>query len=132
MGVTPAPIAYPIELPCILAAVVGSDLTDRNRTSLTDAFLASRAALTRYVATFFVQREEIEDTLQQAYTDALTAETEKGTQIESPRAYLFRVARNIALNKKKLADCGFETTQGRAKVSRLDDYRSRRDRGTRR
>ena len=209
-----------------LADVVGSDLTDRTRTSLTDAFLASRAALTRYVATFFVQREEIEDTLQQAYTDALTAETEKGTRIESPRAYLFRVARNIALNKKKrqqivfienvgvvddsivsrwldpsgdlgdrqhsrdklralgdavrmlppqcrrvfimqrfegltykeiagrlgiststvekhlakalrrctdhLAHCGFETTQGPAIVSRLDDYRSRRDRGTRR
>ena len=202
-----------------------SDLTDRTRTSLTDAFLASRVALTRYVATFFVQREEIEDTLQQAYTDALTAETEKGTRIESPRAYLFRVARNIVLNKKErqqivfienvgvvddsivsrwldpsgdlgdrqhsrdklralgdavrmlppqcrrvfimqrvegltyreiagrlgiststvekhlakalrrctdhLAERGFETTHGRANVSRLDDYRSRRDRGTR-
>ena len=76
-------------------------MTDRDRTTLTDAFVASRAALTRYIATFFAQREDIEDTLQQAYTEALTSVTEKGVAIESPRAYLFRVARNIALNKKK-------------------------------
>ncbi|MYA17791.1 MAG: RNA polymerase sigma factor [Gammaproteobacteria bacterium] len=199
---------------------------DRDRTPLTEAFLASKAALGRYIATFFVQREEIEDTLQQAYTEALTAEIEKGKRIDSPRAYLFRVARNIALNKKKrqrvvfienvgvvddsivsswlgasgdlgdrqhsrdklraladavrmlppqcrrvfvmqrfegltykeiaqrlgiststvekhlakalrrctdhLADRGFDTTQGRAKIPRLDDYRSRKDSGTRR
>ena len=76
-------------------------MTDRDRTTLTDAFVASRAALTRYIATFFAQREDIEDTLQQAYTEALTSVTEKGVAIESPKAYLFRVARNIALNKKK-------------------------------
>ncbi|MXY54777.1 MAG: RNA polymerase sigma factor [Gammaproteobacteria bacterium] len=76
-------------------------LTDRNRTTLTDAFVANKAALTRYIATFFVQREDIEDTLQQAFADALTSEIEKGVAIESPKAYLFRVARNIALNKKK-------------------------------
>ena len=76
-------------------------MTDRGRTTLTDAFVASRAALTRYVATFFAQREDIEDTLQQAYTEALTSVTEKGVVIESPKAYLFRVARNIALNRKK-------------------------------
>ena len=77
------------------------DVTNGNRTSLTNAYLASRAALTRYIATFFVEREEVEDTLQQAYVDALTAEQDKGVAIASPRAYLFRVARNIALNKKK-------------------------------
>ena len=76
-------------------------MRDRNRTTLTDAFVASKAALTRYIATFFVQREDIEDTLQQAFTEALTSENEKGVAIESPKAYLFRVARNIALNKKK-------------------------------
>ena len=76
-------------------------MRDRNRTTLTDAFVASKAALTRYIATFFVQREDIEDTLQQAFTEALTSENERGVAIESPKAYLFRVARNIALNKKK-------------------------------
>ena len=76
-------------------------MTDRDRTTLTDAFIANKAALTRYIATFFVQREDIEDTLQQAFADALTSEIKKGVAIESPKAYLFRVARNIALNKKK-------------------------------
>lgn len=66
--------------------------------SLTRAYLASRSALSRYIATFFVEREEIEDTLQQAYLEALVAASK--TEIRSPRAFLFRVARNIALNKK--------------------------------
>ncbi|MDA0791749.1 MAG: sigma-70 family RNA polymerase sigma factor [Proteobacteria bacterium] len=76
-------------------------MADRRSTSLTDAFVSSRDALSRYIATFFVQREDVEDTLQQAFTEALASETEKGVSIDSPKAYLFRVARNIALNKKK-------------------------------
>ena len=42
----PAPFAYPIELPYILIVVaVDQDLTDRNRTSLTEAFLARTTGL---------------------------------------------------------------------------------------
>jgi len=69
-----------------------------NRTSLTQAFLAWKASLTRYVATFFVSREDIEDTVQEVYLQALASE--RTTEIRSPSSYLFRVARNIALNKK--------------------------------
>lgn len=87
-------------------------MTNRDRTSLTDAYLASKAALTRYIATFFIEREEVEDTLQQAYAEALTAEIRKGVTIESPRAYLFRVARNIALNKKKRQQIVFMENMG--------------------
>lgn len=73
--------------------------------SLTHAYLASRSALSRYIATFFVEREEIEDTLQQAYLEALVAASK--TEIRSPRAFLFRVARNIALNRKtRQNNCG--------------------------
>lgn len=71
---------------------------DANRTSLTQAFLAWKASLTRYVATFFVSREDIEDTVQEIYLQALTSE--RKTEIRAPAAYLFRVARNVALNKK--------------------------------
>ena len=75
-------------------------MIDDEKTTLTDAFLTGKAALYRYIATFFVQHEEIEDTLQQTYVDALSSQQEKGVRIDSPKACLFRVARNITLNKK--------------------------------
>ena len=79
-------------------------MIDDEKTTLTDAFLTGKAALYRYIATFFVQHEEIEDTLQQTYVDALSSQQEKGVRIDSPKACLFRVARNITLNKKTPAD----------------------------
>jgi len=74
-------------------------VTDNNvRQSLTEAFLSTRSALARYVARFFVRREDIEDTVQDTYANALALADH--AEIESPEAYLFRVARNIALNKR--------------------------------
>lgn len=72
---------------------------EANRKSLTLAFLAWKTSLTRYVATFFVSREDVEDTVQEIYVQALSSERRE--EIRSPEAYLFRVARNIAINKKK-------------------------------
>lgn len=66
--------------------------------TIADAIVACKASLTRYVATFFVTQEDIEDTIHEAYLQALAAE--RKVSISSPRAYLFRVAKNIALNKK--------------------------------
>ncbi len=68
-----------------------------NRAAITEAFLANKASLARYITTFFVGREEIEDTLQQTYLKTLVSGSR--TEIRAPQAYLFRVARNIALNK---------------------------------
>lgn len=69
-----------------------------NSTTLTEAFLASRTALTRYIARFFACHEDIEDTIYEAYFKVFSSQKE--IELQSPRAYLFRVARNIALNKK--------------------------------
>ena len=58
-------------------------MIDDEKTTLTDAYLTGKAALYRYIATFFVQHEEIEDTLQQTYVDALSSQQEKGVRIDS-------------------------------------------------
>ncbi|MGE0113497.1 MAG: RNA polymerase sigma factor [Steroidobacteraceae bacterium] len=82
----------------------------RDATPLTGAFIACRNSLARYVATFFVGREDIEDTVQETYLRTLMAE--ENTEIQSPKAFLFRVARNIALNRKKKQRKKFEEAVG--------------------
>jgi len=82
----------------------------RDATPLTGAFMACRNSLARYVATFFVGREDIEDTVQETYLRTLMAE--ENTEIQSPKAFLFRVARNIALNRKKKQRKKFEEAVG--------------------
>lgn len=71
---------------------------DKEDATLTNVFLTCKSSLTRYIATFFVGREDIEDTVQETYLKALIAK--ETTDILSPKAFLFCVARNIALNKK--------------------------------
>ncbi|MGD9842885.1 MAG: RNA polymerase sigma factor [Steroidobacteraceae bacterium] len=79
-------------------------------TTLFSAFVECKASLTRYVATFFVIREDIEDAVQETYLNALAAQA--NTEVQSPRAFLFRVARNIALNRKKRQRKKFEEAVG--------------------
>jgi RNA polymerase sigma-70 factor (ECF subfamily) len=81
--------------------------------------LDSKSALTRYIATFFIVHEDVEDTIQEAFEKVLIAE--KTTEIQSPKAYLFRIARNIALNKKKRQQQFFEETMGSLDVSIVID-----------
>ena len=69
----------------------------RSNALLAEAFVDNKASLTSYISTFFVQQEEIEDTLQQTFLKTMVSDSK--TEIQSLKAYLFRVARNIALNK---------------------------------
>ena len=66
---------------------------------ITDTYLIYQNALRRYISGFHASREDIEDTLQDAYLKAFSAS--KDSTIRCPKAYLFRVARNVALNRKK-------------------------------
>ncbi len=75
--------------------------------SVSAAFLENDTFLKRFLARFFSNRQDIEDVAQEAYLRAYVAEQQK--EIEQPRAYLFRIAKNLALTKltkksKKITD----------------------------
>jgi len=65
--------------------------------SVSAAFLENYDFLKRFLARFFANRNDIEDVAQEAYLRAFVAEQQK--DIEQPKAYLFRIAKNVALTK---------------------------------
>ena len=69
----------------------------RPLSAVSAAFLENHAFLERFLARFFSDRRDIEDVAQEAYLRAYVAEQQK--EIEQPKAYLFRIARNVALTK---------------------------------
>lgn len=75
--------------------------------SVSAAFLENNSFLKRFLARYFSSRQDIEDVAQEAYLRAYVAEQQK--EIEQPKAYLFRIARNLALTEltkksKKITD----------------------------
>ncbi len=71
------------------------------------AFLANHDFLKRFLARFFSESQDIEDVAQEAFLRAYIAEQQK--DIEQPKAYLFHIAKNLALTKltkksKKITD----------------------------
>jgi len=74
---------------------------------LTDVYLKNLTGLRRYLASYFHNRDDIDDVLQDTYVKAIQANDRQ--EIEAPRAFLYKVAKNLALNEK-----------GRA-ASRLND-----------
>jgi len=78
----------------------GTDLKTHNRrplSAVSAAFLENHAFLERFLARFFSDHRDIEDVAQEAYLRAYVAEQQK--DIEQPKAYLFRIAKNLALTK---------------------------------
>lgn len=61
------------------------------------AFVANSDFLKRFLGRFFSDRQDIEDVAQEAYLRAYVAEQKK--EIEQPKAFLFRIARNLALTQ---------------------------------
>lgn len=86
------------------------DLETHNRrpaSSISEAFLENRTFLKRFLARFFSDQQDIEDVAQETYLRAYVAEQQK--EIEQPKAYLFRIAKNLALThltkkSKKITD----------------------------
>jgi RNA polymerase sigma-70 factor (ECF subfamily) len=75
--------------------------------TILDAYLENEAALKRFLRRFIKSREGIDDLAQEAFLRAFAAESHRS--IESPKAFLFKVARNLALNE--LAKQSSVTTQ---------------------
>lgn len=68
-----------------------------NGCTLTAAFLENSGSLKRFLSRFLVERQDIEDVVQEAYLRAYCAQGER--RIEQPKAFLFRIAKNLALNE---------------------------------
>ncbi len=65
--------------------------------SITVAFIEHESFLKRFLKRFLVRPCDIEDVVQDTYLKALCAEERQN--ISSPKAFLFRIARNEALNE---------------------------------
>jgi RNA polymerase sigma factor (sigma-70 family) len=74
-----------------------SQVEDSPISSVSSAFMENNAFLKNFLKRFFSRAEDIEDVAQEAYLKAYHAEQESG--VDQPKAYLFRVAKNIALNE---------------------------------
>jgi RNA polymerase sigma factor (sigma-70 family) len=74
-----------------------SKKNQRPETPIAAIFLDSFALLKRYLARFFSEQQDIEDVAQEAFMRAYVAEQRKS--IEQPKAYLFRIAKNLALTR---------------------------------
>ncbi len=65
---------------------------------LTAAFAQHQASLRRFIARFFSRPQDVDDIAQETYLRAFDAE-KCGEELRAPKAFLFRIAKNIALNE---------------------------------
>ena len=70
---------------------------ESKQSSVSAAFVEHYLFLKRFVARYFSSQHDIEDVVQEAYLRAYAAERTR--EIEAPKAYLFRIAKNVALSK---------------------------------
>lgn len=65
--------------------------------SITEAFVKHETFLKRFISRFLTRPQDIEDVVQDTYLKAFNAEQKQ--QIQQPKAFLFRVAKNAALTE---------------------------------
>jgi len=65
--------------------------------TILEAYLENEVALKRFLRRFIKSREGADDLAQEAFLRAFAAESER--LITSPKAFLFKVAKNLALNE---------------------------------
>lgn len=61
------------------------------------AYLENSGFLRKFLSRFLSDRHEVEDVAQEAFLRAFVAEQQK--EIEQPKAFLFRIAKNVALTR---------------------------------
>ena len=64
---------------------------------VSSAFLENNTFLKKFLARFLSQQQDIEDVVQETYLRAYKAEQDK--EIDQPKAFLFRIAKNLALSE---------------------------------
>ena len=69
----------------------------RELSAILEAYLENEVALKRYLRRFIRSREAADDLAQEAFLRAFAAES-RGV-IEAPKAFLFKVSKNLALNE---------------------------------
>ena len=67
------------------------------KSPVTEVFIKNLSGLQSYLSRFFHSTHDIEDVLHDAYIRAV--EAEKVNQIQSPKAFLYKVCKNLALNR---------------------------------
>jgi len=63
-----------------------------------EVYKGNKTALKRYLRRFVARAEDVEDIAQEAFLRAFAAESMG--EIQSPKAFLFKVAKNVALNER--------------------------------
>jgi RNA polymerase sigma-70 factor (ECF subfamily) len=66
--------------------------------SVTQVFLKHGAFLKKFLMTFLHHKQDVEDVAQEAYLRAYSTELNRG-ELEQPKALLFTIAKNLALNE---------------------------------
>lgn len=74
-------------------------MTDERRKRLLDQIFSYRAALQKYLRKFTSGAEDVEDLVQEAYVRVCALPD--GQVVDSPRALLFRIARNLAVDRAR-------------------------------
>lgn len=67
-------------------------------TGISRIFLENSTFLKKFLTKFLNREQDIEDVAQEAYLKAYSAEQDRG-EIEQPKAFLFSIAKNLALNE---------------------------------
>ncbi len=69
--------------------------TPSGSADIASVYLEIRSALYRYVYRYFRRSQEAEDVVQEAFVKVIQAQRQR--DIQSPKSYLFRTARNLSL-----------------------------------
>lgn len=83
---------------------------DNDDTDLGRLYQRLRASMMRYASRYFKKSHDIEDVVQEAFVKVMEAKGDR--KIHSIDAYLFRTARNIALNTLSKSDYRLTETLG--------------------
>ena len=74
-------------------------MADERRKRLLDQIISDRAALQKYLRRFTAGAEDVEDLVQEAYVRVCAMPPAQ--VVDSPRALLFRIARNLAVDRAR-------------------------------
>jgi len=66
----------------------------RPSSAVGESFIQHQVALKRFIARFFARMQDIDDVAKESFLRAVDAQS-AGTPIRSPKAFLFRIARNV-------------------------------------
>lgn len=72
---------------------------NQSKLKLTDSFLEHHLNIHKYLRRYLHKEQDIEDIIQEVYIKAVHAAERKNHEISQPKAFLFTIAKNLALNE---------------------------------